>query len=54
MGLEQEISKLEAEITDLGSRLYYCSNSPDGKKTRREIASMIKKRERRITHLQTR
>ena len=36
------------EIEDLGSRLYYCSNSADGRKMRKWIEKEIKKLEKKL------
>jgi len=42
------IAQLEAEIKDLSSRLYYCSNTGEGRKMRRWIESAIRAKEKQI------
>jgi transcription elongation GreA/GreB family factor len=43
-----EREKIAAEIQDLGSRLYYCSDSGEGRKMRRWIERRIRELERQI------
>ena len=40
--LRQEWIKLAQERRDLGERLYYCSNSGEGRKIRKELEKRIK------------
>jgi len=40
---------IREQIRDLGNRLYYCSDSPDGRKTRKEIERKIKQLEREVS-----
>lgn len=39
---EGDVSSLKAEIRDLSSRLYYCSNSGEGRKMRKWIEQRIR------------
>jgi hypothetical protein len=44
--------KIAAEIRDLGSRLYYCSNSGEGRKMRRWIERRIRELERKLDEIE--
>jgi hypothetical protein len=46
-------AQLKAEIKDLGERLYYCSNSGEGRKMRREIEKAIRQKEQEIFTIDT-
>lgn len=48
---EKIIAQKRAERTDLSGRLYYCSNTADGRKTRKELEHMILKLDLEIDKL---
>jgi len=41
----QTIAQLSAEIRDFSERLYYCSNTGEGRKMRKEIEKAIRQKE---------
>jgi hypothetical protein len=41
-----DVARIKSEIKDLGSRLYYCSESGEGRKMRRWIEARIRSLER--------
>jgi hypothetical protein len=45
--MNEEQAKLETEIRDLSSRLYYCSNSGEGRKMRKWIEKRIRQLEKK-------
>jgi hypothetical protein len=49
---EELRAKLSRELEDLGSRLYYCSNSGEGRKVRRELEKSIRAIERELRMLE--
>lgn len=45
---EEDRTKLAVEARDLSSRLYYCSNSGEGRKVRSELEKRIRAIERKL------
>ena len=48
----QKITALTAENSDLSSRLYYCSNSGEGRAIRKVLENKIKSNEKSIAKLE--
>lgn len=46
--MAKTIQQLKAEIKDLSGRLYYCSNTGEGRKVRKEIETTIRVRQQEL------
>jgi len=45
------IAQLKTDIKDLSDRLYYCSNTGEGRKMRREIKKAIHQKEQQLEQI---